>query len=80
MTQYTALTECPIDRLQRWGVLIERVRCISLSKHKGRSFCVDQANPGCCNGRKLSIWTVQIKASQGTAGAAGVHEGEPPLG
>ena len=69
-----------MDRLQRWGVLIERVRCISLSKRRGRSICVDQPNPGCSSGRKLSIWTVQIKASQGTADAAGVHEGEPPLG
>ena len=37
-------------------------------------------SPAGCTGGKLTNWAVQQKVNQGMANAAGLHEGEPPLG
>ena len=47
---------------------------------RNADFVLISPPPACGNGRKLTVWTVQIKESQETADAPGVHEGERPLG
>ena len=47
---------------------------------RNAAFVLISPLPACSNGRKLTVWTVQIKESQETADAPGVHEGERPLG
>ena len=47
---------------------------------RNTAFVLISPPPACGNGRKLTVWTVQIKESQETADAPGVHEGARPLG
>ena len=47
---------------------------------RNTAFVLIRPPPACGDGRKLTVWTVQIKESQETADAPGGHEGERPLG
>ena len=51
-----------------------------MSKHKERSFCCDQPPTRLLQWERAHHLDGTDKASQGTADAAGIHEGEPPLG
>ena len=53
---------------------------IPCQNKRNTAFVLIRPPPACGDGRKLTVWTVQIKESQETADAPGVHEEERPLG